>query len=177
MSYTLYLCVDIPDSNSDAERMLKEKYRDAIANFNATVEDQHRDSGFDIFIPSNIHHSYDDKQISINHCIKAACYKELISTEYPSGYYMYPRSSISKSRYRMANSVGIIDSGYRGNLIAKLDILPVQEGNVSISQYTRLFQICSPDLSSFRSVKLVNKNHPIFRDATIRGSGGFGSTN
>ena len=176
MSYSLYLCVDLPGSNPDAERILKEKYRDAISNFNANSNDQHRDSGFDIFIPSNITHSSKDKQITVNHGIKAVCCKELISTEYPSGYYMYPRSSISKSRYRMANSIGIIDSGYRGNLIAKLDVLPVQPSNLIISQHTRMFQICAPDLSPFRSVKLMHKSNPIFCGVTTRGSGGFGST-
>ena len=34
------------------------------------------------------------------------------------GYYLYPRSSISKTPLILANSVGIIDSGYRGNIKA-----------------------------------------------------------
>lgn len=177
MSYSLYLCVDLPGSNQDAEKILTEKYKESIHHFNATMDNPHRDSGFDIFIPTNITHSLEDKQVTVNHGIKASCYNELISTEVPSGYYMYPRSSISKSRYRMANSVGIIDSGYRGNLIAKLDILPVHTSNLLISQHTRMFQICAPDLSPFRAVKLVDKSHPIFSGQTTRGSGGFGSTN
>ena len=39
----------------------------------------------------------------------------------PSPYYLFPRSSIYKTRYRLANSVGIIDCGYRGNLMAAMD--------------------------------------------------------
>ena len=35
-------------------------------------------------------------------------------------YYLYPRSSISKLNIRLANSVGIIDSGYRGKSIRSL---------------------------------------------------------
>lgn len=83
-------------------------------------------------------------------------------------YYLYPRSSISKSPLRLANSVGIIDAGYRGNIMAKVD-------NLSDEPYTikagdRLFQICMPDLRSpIVVVSSVEKN-------TERGSGGFGST-
>ena len=33
-------------------------------------------------------------------------------------YYLYPRSSISKTPLRMSNSTGIIDAGYRGEIIA-----------------------------------------------------------
>ena len=37
------------------------------------------------------------------------------------GYYLYPRSSIVKTGLRLANSVGIIDAGYRGEIIAVVD--------------------------------------------------------
>ena len=36
-------------------------------------------------------------------------------------YYLYPRSSIIKTPLRMSNSVGIIDAGYRGNIIGCVD--------------------------------------------------------
>jgi dUTP pyrophosphatase len=40
-------------------------------------------------------------------------------------YYLYPRSSIStKTPLILANSTGIIDSGYRGNLIAAVKYVP-----------------------------------------------------
>jgi dUTP pyrophosphatase len=84
-------------------------------------------------------------------------------------FYIYPRSSISKTPLRLANSVGIIDSGYRGELIAVFD-------NISDYEYiilpgTRLVQTCLPDLIPF-SVKLVDNDFP----TTERGDGGFGST-
>jgi dUTPase len=41
---------------------------------------------------------------------------------FSTGYYMYPRSSLSKTKLRLANSVGIIDSGYCGFLIGMFDI-------------------------------------------------------
>ena len=76
----------------------------------------------------------------------------------------------------MANSVGIIDSEYRGNIMAKVRNIPIKEkivGNrdiFTIEKGTRLFQICSPDLSPLK-VKCVDE-----LSTTSRGSGGFGST-
>ena len=85
-----------------------------------------------------------------------------------NGYYLYPRSSISKTPLRMANSVGIIDPGYRGNIMAAVD-------NISNVPYTvckgiRLFQLCSPNLEPLE-IKLVNE-----LSNSERGEGGFGST-
>ena len=38
----------------------------------------------------------------------------------PCSYFMYPRSSISKTPLRLINSVGIIDKDYRGNVMGKV---------------------------------------------------------
>jgi deoxyuridine 5'-triphosphate nucleotidohydrolase len=45
-----------------------------------------------------------------------------IKLDIPNGYYVeiVPRSSISRSGYMLANNVGIIDQGYRGNLYIAL---------------------------------------------------------
>jgi len=84
------------------------------------------------------------------------------------GYYLYPRSSISKTPFRMANSVGIIDAGYRGNIMAKID--NTGPTDMTIKAGERLFQICMPDLRPFKVVM-----GGVLYD-TERGSGGFGST-
>ena len=88
------------------------------------------------------------------------------------GYYLYPRSSISKTPLMMANSVGIIDSGYRGNIMAKVRYFPFNEtdGIYKVESGTRLFQICAPDLSPI-IVRIVDT-----LTETSRGEGGFGST-
>ena len=85
------------------------------------------------------------------------------------GYYLYPRSSIAKTSFRMANSVGIIDAGYRGNIMAKIDNISARD--ITIRRGERLFQICMPSLEPF-AVRL----EPV-STATERGTGGFGSTN
>lgn len=100
-------------------------------------------------------------------------------------YYMYPRSSISKTPLRLANSVGIIDKDYRGELKCALHNTPniaeymrdcAQDKDVddiytfTVDIGTRLVQICAPDLSPL-SIKFVSS-----LDTTARGAGGFGST-
>lgn len=92
---------------------------------------------------------------------------------FTTGYYMYPRSSISKTPLMLANTTGIIDSGYRGNLIAAVRYLPVKPDDVYAAEFgTRLFQICHPQLTPV-FVVMVSENE---LSATARGSGGFGST-
>ena len=100
------------------EKLIK-SYKNIIKNFNESLDERHRDSGFDLFVPecTNINTG---KTISIDHCVICAVHD---SAGNPLPYYMFPRSSISKTPLRLANSVGIIDSGYRGTLIAKVDIL------------------------------------------------------
>jgi dUTPase len=95
------------------------------------------------------------------------------------GYYLYPRSSIVKTSLRLANSVGIIDSGYRGELIAVVDKHDSSNDWKTVlkrdcKQYDRLFQICSGDLSPFL-VEIV-ENESDLGLITERGCGGFGST-
>jgi hypothetical protein len=44
-------------------------------------------------------------------------------------FYLYPRSSISKTPLMLANHTGIIDSGYRGNLIGAFRALQLPDDN------------------------------------------------
>jgi len=108
-----------------------------------------------------------------------------IATDPPAcGFYLYPRSSISKTRMRMANSVGIIDAGYRGDLIAAVDTIGVfgstdiwhiwKETFSPIKKYDRYFQVCAPDLSPF--IVHIVPTEAGLGTPTNRGHGGFGST-
>jgi dUTP pyrophosphatase len=168
MSYHLYIKIH--------DQSLLPVYEQAIQKFYSSVHNEHRDSGFDLFVANafNGESFSDDGPLKVDHGVSCAMYKhtsvnEDVTIIEPTGYYMYPRSSISKTPYRLANSVGIIDSGYRGNLIAKIDKVYNVEHNVSIGD--RLFQICTPDLSPLASVMIVDD-----LDNTSRGTGGFGST-
>ena len=155
----------------DTNNYIKNKYENQIKQLNNNLESNlHPDSGFDIYIPQDIEfnslvNSKQTKKVDLQ--IQCAMYD---SHGIPSGFYIYPRSSISKTPFRLANNVGIVDSGYRGNLGAYFDYYSNRENIEKISKGSRLLQICSPDLKPFRVV-LVDQ-----LDNTQRGAGGFGST-
>jgi hypothetical protein len=76
-------------------------------------------------------------------------------------YMLVPRSSIVKTPLRLANSIGIIDSGYRGNIMACVDNIDtlVEDEELEyyqIKQGDRLFQIVHPSLEGIK-VELVDK--------------------
>jgi deoxyuridine 5'-triphosphate nucleotidohydrolase len=86
-------------------------------------------------------------------------------------YYLAPRSSIWKSGVTMANSMGIIDASYRGELMGAC--LPIPGAEVKLAVGDRLFQILAPDMGHISSVVV----RPLAElDATARGAGGFGSS-
>lgn len=140
------------------EHPMKDRYALQMENY---VEKQ--DSGFDVYYPETFTiEPGETKLVGLN--IKAR-----VVNDKSMPYWLVPRSSIFKTKLRMANSVGIIDSGYRGELKTPLDNIGKEP--VTIEAGSRLFQICSHNLIPFNSVKKVHS-----LDATERGSGGFGST-
>ena len=53
-----------------------------------------------------------------------------IAIEIPEGYVgmIFPRSSIYKTGLMLTNHVGIIDQGYRGEIMTKFKVIPTYEG-------------------------------------------------
>ena len=150
---------------------LKQEYVKAVSIHNSKMEKSLYDAGFDIFSPINYEINETTKLHKLD--FKVICAAEMIldnNKRFNTGFYMYPRSSLSKSKLRLANSVGIIDSGYRGNLIGMFDVL----GRVNIDSYDRLLQICAPYLCPIY-VEIVETKEDLGLK-TNRGSGGFGST-
>jgi len=151
---------------------LLEQYKTRIENHNSKIcSEKFADSGFDLLVPNNEIFENSIKSKFINFQIKCemAYYncKTIKITQSP--YYIYPRSSISKTPLMLANHVGIIDSGYRGDLIGAFRCL---EEEYSVESNTRLLQICHPSLCPVYVV-IVPENE---LSNTKRGSGGFGST-
>ena len=159
----------------------KSKYVDT----DMLVPNKYKDSGFDLAVPwlnreglQNLgpyyYDPYDKKLCNLR--VQVGVYKifqNVPDAMVPSPFYLYARSSIYKTPFILANNVGIIDSGYRGNLCAALyntrstpEIVGLVPG-----MGKRMVQICMPDLSGEFHVRLVNE-----LDDTSRGSGGFGST-
>jgi dUTP pyrophosphatase len=177
--YLLKLFVD----STDVE--LVNCYKQSMIKHNTVVERYlnlshdraefvHMDAGFDLFCPELITVLGKETQ-KVNHKVKTAM--EFISLEnqvsLACGYYLYPRSSTgTKTPLRLANSVGIIDSGYRGNLIAVFDNW--SQDAFTIEPYQRLMQVCPPNLTYPIYVRMVETEADL--GLTIRGSGGFGSS-
>ena len=103
-----------------------------------------------------------------------------IAVKIPEGYVglVFPRSSISKTPYILANSVGVIDSGYLGEikLRYKIDSTVVehsQYGNVDVEYYDIGDRIGQLMILPYPTVNLVEVNE---LPSTERGDGGFGSS-
>lgn len=137
------------------------------------------DAGFDlltsdVLICSNIENGI----IKVDHDIKCAArmvsvYPNGETRGYNTGFYIHPRSSIYKTPLRLANSAGVIDAGYRGNLIAVFDV-KLYSDMQPIDRGSRLVQICAPDLVPIY-VEIVD-NVGDLGEKTARAEGGFGST-
>ena len=184
-NYTLYLFV------SSEDELLKKLYKETSTNHNyRNINNEFPDSGFDLFVPINFAetfvkngnnllflspYSINSNTVKMPHAVKCAMLNN--NTGKYHGYYLYPRSSIVKTGLRLANSVGIIDAGYRGEIIAVVDNIDKNfDMKVTIDcvkKYDRLFQICAPDLSAF-NVVILDKEEELGK--TDRGEGGFGST-
>lgn len=155
--YTLYIKFD-----DNLPEPIREKYNE--------IENTGENSGLDLYCTEDLLLNKIETLGTINHMIQ--CCMENDNTGELSGYYLYPRSSLSKFPLMVANHVGIIDLGYRGNILGKVRYLPFanQDGFYQINKFDRLFQICAPDLTPFK-VKVVNE-----LPESVRGTGGFGST-
>ena len=176
--------------NMDQPELL-ELYTAHVAKHNTSIESAlFPNSGFDLFVPSDTVFDRDfvtkfvdlkiktemiycDKNLQVTLESEEGDEPETVSgASYSSGYYVYPRSSISKTPLLLANHVGIIDSGYRGNLIAALRKLPSEQETYTVEKHTRLFQICHSSLCPV-FVVLVPESE---LNSSERGDGGFGST-
>lgn len=156
------------------DNQIIELYKNAIYKHNNCVLNNiHSDSGFDIFFTETVHIPYTINKASlIDLGIRCEMVKKVNDIVTPLPFYVYPRSSFSKTPLILANHVGIIDSGYRGILKAAVKNLDKDNDHFTCLEFTRLFQICSPDLSPF-FVCLVDTDE---LSRTERDDGGFGST-
>jgi dUTPase len=166
--------------SSDTE--LLDKYIGAINEHHLKISDPngicHIDAGFDLFSPL-------DNEMSPSKVNKldynVICSAQIVEKtnfspsnhRFNTSFYMYPRSSISKSNLRLANNIGIIDAGYRGHLTGMFDVI-YSSTAIKVNKFDRHLQICAPGLIPI-IVKLVNSREELGEE-TARGSGGFGST-
>ena len=165
----------------------------SLEEFYQVKKNYDTDAGFDLYTPDTILFRPGETKI-VDLKVKCKLYDE----HNTYGYYMYPRSSISKTPLTMCNSVGIIDRDYRGNIMVALrynidknvlyqwsnliisnmnDVIDKKLDDIynklpvyTLERGTRIVQLTTATLSPF-NVNFVDK-----LDETERGDGGFGST-
>jgi dUTP pyrophosphatase len=178
-----YMVLKIFVDSTDTELIQKYIDMSAIHNEKLVANPRHYDSGFDIYFPEDTNVTDVQRQVWVDYKIKCCAEMYRINNDdngyghahginYATGFYTYARSSISNTSLRLANNQGIIDSGYRGNLMAKLD--KIDDQPASFAKFTRLMQICAPNLLPIKVV-IVDSLEGL-GETTERGTGGFGST-
>lgn len=112
-----------------------------------------------------------------------------LSVRVPEGCYslLYPRSSLPKNGWMLANGVGVIDNDYQGELIVALVRTPKYYDLLKTIDY---WELATKYNLPLKAVQLVVVNDPrvtnynielvdsaeFLEEATKRGVGGFGST-
>jgi len=146
------------DGNSVVNML--EVYKDDI---NAVIpsKSSYSDAGYDLTI------------IKVSKILNSdtVLYDTGIKLNIPNGYYVeiVPRSSISRSGYMLANNVGIIDQGYRGNLFIALIKI-----NKECDDLVLPWKCCQMIVKKQIYSKLIISSDEI--TTSSRGIGGFGST-
>tara|TARA_B100001093_G_scaffold291053_1_gene277901 strand:- start:3835 stop:4374 length:540 start_codon:yes stop_codon:yes gene_type:complete len=167
--YVLKIYID--ETVNDRKLKYKKYVKDIQEKMNSysSGDNLYMDAGFDLFNITNVTIHSNTQSNRIDHGVKCA----MTFNEIPTAFYLYPRSSTgSKTPLRLSNSVGIIDSGYRGNIIALFDNISNNDYNVSAND--RLVQLCGPNIMYPIYPILVNTESEL--GITSRGSKGFGST-
>lgn len=178
--FVLKLCVVSNDPQ------LIELYTSSVETHNnKLVNNKYMDSGFDLFA-TQLEKKEGEHWSKMNFQVKA----EMVIMEknsetvledkfmyFNSAYCIHPRSSLSKTNLRLANSTGIIDSGYRGCLMGMFDDLLTQGVEVNpnhiVKPYDRVVQICAPNLMPMFVCLTFNEED---LSSSERGEGGIGST-
>ena len=189
--YNLYMYIhnsDEGDVNVDLKNMYKEssknnnelvdKYLECCEKTNAGDDGANDDgaitycynSGFDLFCPSNIDCTHINKYMLDHNISCSMTFKGRFV-----GYYLYVRSSTPiKTPLRLANNVGIIDSGYRGIIKGCFDIIDTKS-NFNFEKGNRYMQLCPPDIGKPMKVHIVDAFHNLGKKNN-RNCDGFGSS-
>ena len=152
---TLYICAENPE--------LRDMIRKQIQNHRFT------DSGFDIPMTAKDF----DMSMKLHGFYLGINVAATSSDGSPVPCLLLPRSSICMTPFRMCNSIGLIDAGYRGEVKAMVDNLYQEETTRHYEDGARLFQICQHDFLPWTKIVLTDE---LPSPPDSRGSGGFGST-
>ena len=166
-----YMRIGIKLINADSHNLMVKKY---LGFDNGIEGDGCYDSGFDLICPDQVD-IMEQLNIMIDHKIVCAMkYKNKFVS-----YYLYSRSSTPiKTPLRLANSVGIIDSGYRGHIKAYFDVVMNFDLNrniqFNVNSGARYVQLCPSCIDKPMMVVLVDDISMFGK--TNRSDNGFGSS-
>ena len=109
------------------------------------------------------------------------CYGVGLAFEIPKGYVglIFPRSSICKNQLLLSNAVGVVDSGYRGEVSVRFKpSLALNDDKYAVTE--RIFPVYSV---GERVAQIIIMPHPQIQfelveelSQTERGEGGYGSS-
>ena len=112
--YVLELCI----TNDENEEALRDLYDEAIKRREDNDDDPwYQDAGFDLYMPKYVEFQPWETQI-VDLGVKCAAYRYDLSSassdgeaqiKKPTAFYVYPRSSICKTAFRLANGTGVGD--------------------------------------------------------------------
>lgn len=121
------------------------------------------DAGFDLYCTSR-EVNWEKRQL--------VCHTGL-AFEIPEGYVglLFPRSSVSNKPLMMANSVGVVDSCYRGEVTAKFNITDTRQS--AFSHYQEGDRIAQMIIIPYPEIEFEETDSLSESD---RGTGGYGST-
>lgn len=96
-------------------------------------------------------------------------YKTGLSIEIPPGHVglLFPRSSVYKTKMHLSNSVGVIDSGYRGEIMLKYSFNNDSEIYSVGDRVGQILILPYPQIT-FEETQVLSSSE--------RGEGGYGST-
>ena len=157
---------------------LTEEYKNRVQIHNSKLfDDAYPDSGFDILVPTNktFTKSFQTEMIDFQIKTEMMYYNISNGKLNTSPFFLFPRSSMSKTPLILSNHTGIIDAGYRGNIKGAFKWLKSNNDttdNYLVEKHNRLLQISHPSLCPVYVV-IVNEED---LSTTLRNEGGFGST-
>lgn len=140
------------------------KFKRLTENAIAPVKAHAADAGFDLTCSSITTEINERGQLII-------VYHTGLAFEIPEGYFgaLVPRSSIANKTLTLTNCIGVIDAGYRGEVMAKMkattDVIPAvyKEGE----RFAQLLILPVPEVQFEESTELSESD---------RGENGYGST-
>lgn len=149
----------IPQFRADEAPPASIRWTPVHPDARAPFKERITDSGYDLTL------LYEKKRVGS--CI---LYGTGVVVEPPFGWYLdvVPRSSIIKTGYLLANNVGVIDRGYRGEVLVPL--LKIDPSAPELPLPARVVQMVPRPIAHFGLTQIDGPS------STHRGAGGFGST-